>query len=30
MAGQAMNLTEEDMADLAAYFAAQSGLFSIK
>ena len=30
MAGQVTNLTAEDIADLAAYFAAQSGLFSIK
>jgi len=30
MAGQVINLTEEDIADLAAYFAVQSGVVSIK
>lgn len=30
MAGQVSNLSEDDIADLAAYFAAQSGLFSVK
>jgi len=28
MAGQAVNLSDEDIADLAAYYAAQSGLFT--
>lgn len=30
MAGQVLNLTEEDIADLAAFFAAQPGVVSIK
>lgn len=29
MAGQVMNLTDEDMRDIAAFFAAQSGLFTV-